>query len=97
MTEETVSHPAHYSSIPAKCACGKAIECIQVAEHMGFNLGNAMKYLWRAEYKGNVLEDLRKAAWYINREIENRDGKQYAENFKAISESQKLRLEYNEQ
>jgi hypothetical protein len=37
---------------------------------MGFNLGNAVKYIWRADLKGNQVEDLKKAIWYINREIQ---------------------------
>jgi len=40
---------------------------------MGFCLGNAIKYIWRADEKGNALEDLRKAAYYINREIAKRE------------------------
>ena len=40
---------------------------------MGFNLGNAVKYIWRADLKGEALEDLRKAAWYIAREIQRRE------------------------
>lgn len=39
---------------------------------MGFNLGNAIKYIWRADEKGAAVEDLRKAAWYIQREIDRR-------------------------
>lgn len=61
-----VDHPAHYNSHPS------GIECIDVVEHMGFNAGNAIKYIWRADEKGNALEDLEKAAWYIKREIERR-------------------------
>ena len=60
---DPVNHPRHYTSHPS------GIECIQITEHMTFNIGNAMKYLWRASEK-NGLEDLRKAAWYVNREIE---------------------------
>lgn len=41
---------------------------------MGFNIGNAIKYLWRADLKGNTLEDLEKAAWYVQREIQRRLG-----------------------
>jgi hypothetical protein len=48
------------------------VECITITEHMGFNLGNALKYIWRADLKGDALEDLRKAAWYVQREIERR-------------------------
>lgn len=41
-------------------------------EHFNFNIGNAIKYLWRQGLKANSLEDLEKAVWYINREIERR-------------------------
>lgn len=63
---DPVNHPQHYTSHPS------GIECITITEHMGFNLGNAMKYIWRADLKGDSLEDLAKAAWYVNREIEKR-------------------------
>jgi hypothetical protein len=66
MNIETVNHPDHYNAHPS------GIECIQVVEHMGFNLGNAVKYIWRADLKGNAVEDLKKAKWYIEREIEKR-------------------------
>lgn len=60
---DPVNHPKHYTSHPS------GVECITVTEHMNFNVGNAMKYLWRSDHK-NGLEDLRKAAWYVNREIQ---------------------------
>ncbi len=60
---DLVNHPPHYTSHPS------GVECIQVTEHMNFNLGNAMKYIWRAGDKGDALMDLQKAAWYLNREI----------------------------
>ena len=63
---ETVDHPPHYNAHPS------GVECIQIVEHMSFNVGNAVKYLWRADEKGAPLEDLKKAAWYINREISRR-------------------------
>lgn len=62
---EKVNHPPHYKQHAS------GVECIQISEHFNFCLGNAIKYIWRAEYK-NGLEDLQKAAWYINREIERR-------------------------
>ena len=65
MTDE-VSHPSHYTAHPS------GVECIQITEHMGFNLGNAIKYVWRADLKGNAVQDLQKAAWYIEREIDKR-------------------------
>ena len=58
-----VDHPVHYRSHPS------GVECITITEHMNFCVGNAMKYLWRAGSKGNEIEDLRKAQWYISREI----------------------------
>jgi hypothetical protein len=64
---DAVNHPKHYTNHPS------GVECIQVTEHMGFNLGNVIKYLWRAEEKGAPLEDLKKAAWYLQREIDKRE------------------------
>ncbi len=69
---DPVNHPSHYTSHPARCKWGHGIECIQITEHLGFCVGNAIKYLWRADLKGNAIEDLEKAAWYVNREIARR-------------------------
>lgn len=63
---DPVNHPKHYTAHPS------GVECIQITEHMGFCLGNAVKYIWRADLKHDAIEDLRKAAWYIEREIERR-------------------------
>ena len=60
---EAVDHPAHYNKHPS------GVECIDIVEHMPFNIGNAIKYLWRAEEKGRQIEDLQKAIWYVQREI----------------------------
>ena len=62
---DMVNNPKHYTEHPS------GVQCITVTEHMNFCLGNAIKYLWRADLK-NGLEDLEKARWYINREIERR-------------------------
>lgn len=70
---DNINHPQHYTNSAAKCECGKGIECIQITEHMEFNLGNAVKYVWRADLKGSAIEDLKKAAWYIQREIQKRE------------------------
>lgn len=60
-----VNHPAHYTQHPS------GVECIQITEHMNFCVGNAVKCLWRAGLKGEShIEDLRKARWYIDREIQ---------------------------
>lgn len=72
MKNDAVNHPAHYTSHPS------GVECIQVTEHYDFCIGNAIKYLWRAGLKADAgqsdiakeIEDLQKAAWYINRKIE---------------------------
>jgi len=63
---DLVNHPPHYKSHPS------GIECIQVTEHMNFCLGNAVKYIWRAGLKGDSIQDLEKAAWYLGREIQRR-------------------------
>lgn len=68
-TPDPVNLPPHYRSHPS------GIECIQITEHMGFNLGNAMKYIWRCDEKHDAIEDLQKARWYIEREIARRKGK----------------------
>lgn len=60
---DPVNHPKHYTGHPS------GVECIQVTEHMNFCLGNAIKYIWRAGEKGDAVEDLRKARWYLDREI----------------------------
>jgi hypothetical protein len=63
---DNINHPKHYTEHPS------GIECIEIVEYMGFNLGNAIKYIWRADLKNDAIEDLKKAAWYINREIGRR-------------------------
>ena len=65
--EEAVNHPAHYGG---KECTYEAIKVIEAWE-LGFCLGNTVKYISRAGKKGQRLEDLEKAAWYLNREIEN--------------------------
>ena len=67
---DMVNHPRHYTSHPS------GVECVQVTEHMCFCLGNAIKYIWRADEKGKAVEDLEKAKWYLEREIERRNSKQ---------------------
>ena len=68
-----INHPLHYNSHPS------GIECIEVARHMSFNLGNVLKYIWRhgkersetnPDQLSNAIEDLEKAAWYLQNEIE---------------------------
>ena len=66
-SNDPVNYPKHYTNHPS------GIECIQITEHMGFNLGNAIKYIWRADLKADAIEDMKKAVWYIQREIAKRD------------------------
>ena len=67
---ELVDHPSHYGG-------DEVYETIKVIEawQLGFHLGNVVKYLSRAGKKGNALEDLRKARWYLDREIARLEGK----------------------
>lgn len=62
---DPVNHPSHYTSHPS------GVEAIEITRHMGFNLGNAMKYLWRNGLKDGqpAVQDLEKAVWYIQDEI----------------------------
>lgn len=63
---DAVNHPAHYTEHPS------GVECIQITEHMGFNLGNATKYIWRCDLKLDAVEGLKKAIWYLERELAKR-------------------------
>lgn len=64
MTHDPINHPAHYKA-------DNGMESIDVIEAfgLGFRLGNVVKYVLRAGKKGNRLEDLKKARWYLDREI----------------------------
>lgn len=64
--KENVNHPKHYTV--------KGIEPIEYIEShdFNFNLGNVIKYVSRADYKGSEIEDLKKAKWYLEKEIETR-------------------------
>jgi len=67
---DQVNHPQHYISDPS------GVECIQITRHRNFNIGNAIKYLWRAGLKneGKHIEDLKKAIFYIDDEIKRLEG-----------------------
>jgi hypothetical protein len=66
--EAAINHPAHYGG-------DTPYEAIKVIEawKLGFHLGNTVKYISRADHKGNTIEDLKKARWYLDREIRNRE------------------------
>lgn len=67
MEKESVDHPSHYQ--------GNEFEVIDIIEDydLNFNLGNVIKYTLRAGKKGDFKTDLRKAIWYLNREINRKD------------------------
>lgn len=67
--EEVVNHPKHYTWL-------NGIEVIDITEQLNFNLGNVLKYVLRCDHKhkdGGIV-DLRKAAFYLAREIARREG-----------------------
>lgn len=68
---DLVNHPPHYTEGFGTCS----VECIDVSQYLGFCLGNAFKYIWRAGKKGDAektVEDLKKARWYLIRATEYR-------------------------
>jgi Protein of unknwon function (DUF3310) len=66
---EDAINPSHYRRHPS------GIECIEVTRHMNFNTGNAIKYIWRYLDKGDPVENLKKAQWYLDDEIRRLEGK----------------------
>lgn len=68
-SKEKINNPPHYNKHPS------GVECIEITRHMNFNLGNVVKYIWRAGLKNDDIEDLKKAAWYIQDEIQRREKK----------------------
>jgi len=56
-------NPSHYRRHPS------GVECIEITRHLNFNVGNAIKYIWRYQDKGDPVENLKKAQWYLNDEI----------------------------
>lgn len=76
-SHDPVNHPAHYTSHPS------GVECIDITKHYNFQIGNAMKYLWRQGLKESVgldpidkqIQDCKKAVWYINSFINDLENK----------------------
>ena len=62
-SSDMVNYPTHYRSHPS------GVEVIEITEHLNFCLGNAVKYILRADHKGSHLQELKKGQWYISREI----------------------------
>lgn len=77
---DAVNHPPHYLQNPS------GIEVIDVTEHLNFCMGNAVKYILRADHKGDALTDLHKAEWYIAREIKRRELEQAESAMDALFE-----------
>lgn len=74
---EHVDHPQHYNEGDICCReCGAPIECIDVIEGMDLPRGTAIKHIWRAPYKGAWVEDLKKAAWYLQREADRMESEE---------------------
>ena len=72
-------NPDHYKIGDARCPeCDYPIECIDITRHLHFNVGNAIKYLWRFRDKGGV-EDLKKARWYLDDQIKLLEGKTHTD------------------
>lgn len=67
---DPINHPPHYTAT--------AVEPIDVIEawELGFHLGNAVKYIARHAHKGSAIDDLRKARWYLDREISRMESSQ---------------------
>lgn len=64
---DNIEHPSHYTSHPS------GVECIDIIEHLPFNIGATIKYLWRCDEKHeSPFDDLNKALWFIKREIKRR-------------------------
>lgn len=61
--DDPVNHPGHYVKVPG-------VECIDVSQHFNFCKGNALKYIWRSGLKDDEVQDLRKAIFYLEKEIE---------------------------
>ena len=76
MNNDNVNHPSHYTQHPS------GVECITITRHYCFSIGNAIKYLWRADLKVDCnsspvekeIEDLKKAIWYINDRVKQLKG-----------------------
>lgn len=74
-SDDPVNSPKHYTNSDASCPkCSAQIECIDVARHWGFDLGNVLKYLWRYKEKDGLVA-LKKAQWYLNDFIKLEEGK----------------------
>jgi hypothetical protein len=65
--EDDINNPSHYTQFP--------VEVIAITENLPFNLGNVVKYVCRCEFKGDTIKDLKKAKWYLEREIMRREKK----------------------
>ena len=90
MKQEHVNHPSHYNSHPS------GVECIDIIRHYCYDIGAAIKYLWRAGLKKEEgmtdrekeIEDLQKAIWHINdriTQLQTENSSEESDNFNASS------------
>jgi hypothetical protein len=75
-----VNHPKHYNEHPS------GVECIDIIKHMNWCLGSAIKYIWRADLKDNDIEDLEKAIFCIQQEIDKRNGESEEESARELEQ-----------
>lgn len=88
MDTERVNHPSHYGGEEDPYEAIKVIE----AWGLGFNLGNTLKYISRAGKKGSLIEDLKKASWYLEREIFNRSKPEPADPVESSVQTKEVRV-----
>ena len=81
ISNDPINHPKHYGSHPT------GVKCIDIVEHFSYNVGNAVKYLWRAGLKEDnpAITDLKKARWYIDRAIANEELEEHSDAFPKCS------------
>lgn len=65
---DNVNHPSHYTQLP------RGLEVIDITSNFDFVIGNALKYILRHQYKGEAVQDLKKAIWYLQYRINQLEG-----------------------
>lgn len=72
---DPIDNPEHYRCVANCPECGNDIEVISITERHDFIIGNVLKYILRSGRKGDALEDLKKAQWYLGRQIKKMEGR----------------------
>lgn len=65
---DPINHPKHYNSHPS------GVEVFEITRHHCFSIGNALKYILRHQHKGEPVQDLKKAIWYLEKKIQEYEG-----------------------